>query len=102
MDVGKANKQQETNPTTLITQTANTINTVNNLLDLQVEDYDHMQSYFSSNEAINYQNLANTNSSRYVDGLDKKSPKHLLDLMSDSDTTRHHFRITDEVYSVSF
>jgi len=98
-DVGTPNDKQELSLTTLPAYTTSAIKTVDNLLDLQVEDYDHMQNYLSSNATINYQNVLNPNSSNHVDSLDKSSNEDFLGLSSDSDILSLPFEATDLFYS---
>ena len=98
--MGDTNESREINQSTLPSYGNNSINITNNLLDLDAEDYSHMQNYLASNGTINFDNVLLPDSSNSINSLNKGAQENYLSLSSGTDLLSLPLEGTGSFYAV--
>ena len=100
-DVGISYEDQVINHPTLPTYTTNSINAVDNLLDLEVDDYNHMKTYLTSDSTTNFEPILLPVSSNSASNFNKSVQDNYLGISSNSDLLSIPFKETDSFYPVN-
>ena len=99
-DVGISSEDRGIKHLTLPTYTTNSINAVENLLDLEVDDCNHMKTYLTSESTTSFEPILLPVSSNSVSDFNKRVQDNYLGVSSNSDLLDTSFKEADSFYQV--